>query len=85
LKQLKKKFTKGDNSGDRKPRKEIRSHNASIANRIQETEERFSGEEDSTENIDTTIKENAKGKKILSQSIQDPGHNETKPKDSRYR
>ena len=57
----------------------------SITNRIQEIEKRISGAEDTTENIDTTIKENAKGKKILSQSIQDPGHNETKPKDSRYR
>ena len=38
---------------------------ASITNRIQEIEERISGTEDSIENIDTTIKENAKCKKIL--------------------
>jgi predicted nucleic acid-binding Zn-ribbon protein len=33
---------------------------ASITNRIQEMEERLSGTEDTIENIDTTIKENAK-------------------------
>ena len=38
---------------------------ASISNRIQEIEERISGAEDSIENMDTTIKENAKHKKIL--------------------
>jgi cell division protein FtsL len=42
-----------------------------ISVRIQEMEERISGEEDSIENIDTTIKENAKCKKILTQSIQE--------------
>jgi hypothetical protein len=36
----------------------------------QEMEERISGAEDSLENVDTTIKENAKGKKILTQNIQ---------------
>jgi hypothetical protein len=34
-------------------------------------EERISGAEDSIENIDTIIKENAKCKKILTQNIQD--------------
>ena len=34
-------------------------------------EERISGAEDSIENMDTTIKENAKCKKILSQNIQE--------------
>jgi chromosome segregation ATPase len=43
----------------------------SISNRIQEMEERISDEEDSTENIDTTIKENAKCKKILTQNFQE--------------
>jgi uncharacterized coiled-coil protein SlyX len=38
---------------------------ASITSRIQEIEERISGAEDAIENIDTTVKENAKGKKIL--------------------
>ena len=43
----------------------------SISNRIKETEERISGTEDSTENMDTTIKENAKFEKILTQNIQE--------------
>jgi chromosome segregation ATPase len=42
----------------------------SINNRIQEMEERISGAEDSIENIRTTIKENEKCKKILTQNIQ---------------
>jgi hypothetical protein len=33
---------------------------ASITNRIQEMEKRISGAEDTIENIDTTVKENAK-------------------------
>ena len=37
----------------------------SITNRTQETEERISGAEDTIENIDTTGKENAKCKKLL--------------------
>jgi predicted nucleic acid-binding Zn-ribbon protein len=41
----------------------------SISNRIQEMEERISGREDSIENMGTTIKENAKCKKILTQNI----------------
>jgi predicted nucleic acid-binding Zn-ribbon protein len=44
---------------------------ASITNRIQEIQERISGAEDSIENIDITIKENAKYKKILTQNIQE--------------
>ena len=44
---------------------------ASISNRIQDMEERISGAEDSIENMGTTIKENAKCKKILSQNIQE--------------
>jgi hypothetical protein len=43
---------------------------ARISNKMQDMEERISGAEDSTENIDTTIKENAKCKKILTQNIQ---------------
>ena len=43
---------------------------ASISNRIQEMEERISGAEDSIENIDTTVKENTKCKRILTQNIQ---------------
>ena len=44
---------------------------ASITKRIQEIEERISGAEDSIKNICTTIKENAKCKKILTQNIQE--------------
>jgi len=44
---------------------------ANITNRIQEIEERILGAEDTIENIDTTIKENAKHNKILTQNIQE--------------
>jgi predicted nucleic acid-binding Zn-ribbon protein len=44
---------------------------ASISNRIQEMEERISGAEDSIESIGTTIKENGKWKKTLTQNIQE--------------
>jgi wobble nucleotide-excising tRNase len=44
---------------------------ASITNRIQEMEDRISGAKHSIENIRTTIKENAKCKKILTQNIQE--------------
>jgi hypothetical protein len=44
---------------------------ASITNRIQEIKDRISCSEDTIENIDTRIKENAKCKKILTQSIQE--------------
>jgi hypothetical protein len=43
----------------------------SISNGIQEREERILGAEDSRENMGTTIKENAKCKKILTQNIQE--------------
>jgi cell division protein FtsL len=43
----------------------------SISNRIQEMDERISDAEDSIENMDTTIKENTKCKKILTQNIQE--------------
>jgi prefoldin subunit 5 len=43
---------------------------ASINNIIQEMEERISGVEDSIENMDTTIKENTKCKKIQNQNTQ---------------
>jgi Mrp family chromosome partitioning ATPase len=41
---------------------------ANITNRIQE---RLSGAEDTVQNIDTTVKENAKCKKLLTQKIQE--------------
>jgi uncharacterized coiled-coil protein SlyX len=43
---------------------------ASITNRIKEIEERISGTEDTIENINKPVKENAKCKKILTQNIQ---------------
>jgi hypothetical protein len=42
---------------------------ASITHRIQEKEERISGADDTIENIYTTVKENAKFKKLLTQNI----------------
>jgi hypothetical protein len=50
-------------------------------------EERISGTEDTMENIDTTIKENAECQKIITQKHPgNPGLNENmKPKDNRYR
>ena len=44
---------------------------ASITKRIQEIEERISGAEDTIENTDTTVKEKAKGKKLLTQNATD--------------
>jgi uncharacterized coiled-coil protein SlyX len=57
---------------------------SSITNRIQKMEERISGAEDTIENIDTTVKENVKCKKLLTQNIQDTMR-KTKLKDNRYR
>jgi hypothetical protein len=60
-----------------------------ITNRIQEIEERISGAEDTLENINTIVKENAKCKMQKVPNPKHPGnpvHNEkTKPKDNRYR
>jgi DNA-binding FrmR family transcriptional regulator len=50
-------------------RKKSGAIDTSITNRIQEIEERISGAEYTIENIDTTIKENTKCKKILTQNI----------------
>ena len=44
---------------------------ASITNRIQEIERRISGAEDTKENIDTTVKENPKCKKLLTQNTEE--------------
>jgi uncharacterized coiled-coil protein SlyX len=44
---------------------------ASPTERIKEIEERMSGTEDTIENIDRTVKENAKCKKFLTQKIQE--------------
>jgi hypothetical protein len=43
----------------------------SITNRIQEMEDRISGVEDRTEEIDTSVKENVKSKKFLAQTTQE--------------
>jgi predicted RNase H-like nuclease (RuvC/YqgF family) len=56
------------------------SIDANISNRIQEMEKRISGAEDSIENMDTTIKENAKCKKILPQNIQEIQDTMRRPK-----
>ena len=45
--------------------------NASITNRLQEIEERISGTEDIIENIDTTVKQNAKCKKFLTPKLKE--------------
>jgi hypothetical protein len=66
-----KEITKGNNSGDINLGKRSGVIDASITNRIQEIEERISSAEDTTENIDTAIKENAKCKKLLTQNIQE--------------
>ena len=50
--------------------KRSRVIDTSITNRIQDIEERISGAEDTIEAIDTTFKENAKCKKLLTQNIQ---------------
>jgi hypothetical protein len=52
---------------------------SNICNRIQETEERISGAEDSIKNICTKIKVNAKCKKILAQNIQEIQDTMTRP------
>lgn len=44
---------------------------ASITNKIQDIEERVSGVEDTIEDIDTSVKENTKCKKLLNQNIQE--------------
>jgi predicted ribosome quality control (RQC) complex YloA/Tae2 family protein len=51
--------------------KKSKTIDKSISNRIQDMEERISGAEDSIKNIGTTIKENGKGKKILTQNTQE--------------
>jgi SMC interacting uncharacterized protein involved in chromosome segregation len=52
-------------------RKKSGTIDASISNRIPEMKERISGTEYSIENTNTTIKENAKCKKILTKNIQE--------------
>lgn len=44
---------------------------ASITKRIEEIEERIGAVEDTMEGVNTTVKENTKSKKLLSQNIQE--------------
>ena len=44
---------------------------ASMTTRLQEIEERISGAEDNIENINTTVRENAKTKKLLTQNVEE--------------
>ena len=61
-----------DETGERKKKKKnLGEIDASISNRIQEIEQRISGTEDTIENIDTTVKENAKCKHLLTQNIKE--------------
>ena len=53
---------------------------ASYTSRIQEIEERISGVKYTIKNIDTTVKENAKYKKILTPNIQDIQYTMKRPK-----
>ena len=66
-----KEITRGDNPGIRKPGKGSGVIDTTITNRIQEIEERISGVKDTIENIDTTVKENRKRKKLLTPNIQE--------------
>jgi len=52
---------------------------ASMTSRIQKIEQRISGTENTIENINTTLKENAKCKKLLVQSIQEFQDTITRP------
>jgi hypothetical protein len=65
-----KEITKGDNSRDRKPREEVRRHRCKY-HQQNTRDRRISGADDTIENIDETIKEDAKCKKLLTQNIQE--------------
>ena len=56
------------------------SIDTSISNRTQEMEERISSAEESIGNMGTTIKENAKCKKVLTQNIQEIQDTMRRPK-----
>jgi exonuclease VII small subunit len=60
---------------------------ASINNKIQEIEKSITGIEDTIENIDTTVKENAKCKELLTQNIQKIQEimKKKNPKDNKHR
>ena len=62
---------KGNNSGDKNPRKEIRKHRCEHQQQNTRDGKRISDAEDSIGNMNTTIKENGKCKKIPTQNIQE--------------
>ena len=49
--------------------KRSRIIDANITNRIQKIKERLSGAEDAIENINTTVKENTKNSKLLTENM----------------
>jgi hypothetical protein len=55
--------------------KRTETTDASITNRIQEMEEKMSDLEYTIEEMDTSVKENAKSKKFLTQNIQETSDN----------
>jgi len=66
-----KESTKGDNSGDRKPREEVRSHKCKhYKQNTRDRKENLRGRR-YTENIHTTIKDNIKCKMLLAQNVQE--------------
>jgi hypothetical protein len=66
-----KEITKGNNPGNRKPKNEIRSHRCKHHQQNTRDRRQMLSIEDTKENIDTTIKENAKCKKLLTQNTQE--------------
>lgn len=58
-------------SGNERFRKLNRNHRGSLVNRIQDMEDRISGTKDMIEGIDTSVKENVKSEKILTQHFQE--------------
>jgi hypothetical protein len=67
-----KEITKGDNSDDRKPRKEVRSYRCKHHQQTtRHRKKRITGAEDTVENTVTAVKENAKCKKFLTKNIQE--------------
>jgi hypothetical protein len=64
-----KEITKGDNLGDRKPRKEIRSHRCKHHQQnTKDRRESLRGRRYYRKNIDTTVKENANCKMLKSRT-----------------
>jgi hypothetical protein len=67
-----KEMTKRNNTGDRKPGKEIRIHGCKHhQENTRNRRENLSCEEDTIRNTDTTVKGDSKCKKVLTQNIQE--------------